>query len=380
MAQVPQPRSGTRVVVRQRPVQFSFWPMQRSTRRFGLQSSLFVRDPWTVIRDAVQNGCPAVARAEALSCLEQARDFYASALSSEIAAARPLQLYYCFLNLAKALALTSGAATTFDRAQHGLSEQLPPGGRELFDAYLQVAPPAPTAKPQIFAEFYRAITASVMPMSLSHLDLTALLPQILPGHRLWTAAANRTERFIALDEVRLYEDKSAKALWLSIVLYRDDLSRLGLSHSGLLQGCRLDNRFRKVKSSEMIGGRPLIMYEQLIPTPYAARPSDVVPALVTSLKRDLWTVVGSSPPYRRYYVYDAPPAEQQAVLPQLLSVYALMYYLGSITRYRPQHFDTILNGRFGSQIEEFLAGQPTQYIYLMASEFVKRDVTQPAIV
>jgi len=31
-------------------------------------------------------------------------------------------------------------------------------------------------------------------------------------------------------------------------------------------------------------------------------------------------------------------------------------------------------------MEEFLAGQPTQYIFLMASEFVKRDVTLPSIV
>jgi hypothetical protein len=74
------------------------------------------------------------------------------------------------------------------------------------------------------------------------------------------------------------------------------------------------------------------------------------------------------------------PGERAAVLPQLLSVYALMYYLGSITRYRPQHFDAILTSSYGSQIEEFIAGQPTQFIYLMASEFALREVTQPSIV
>jgi hypothetical protein len=289
-------------------------------------------------------------------------------------------LYYCFLNLAKALALTSGAAPTFDRAQHGLSEQLTPGGRELLGAYLQIAPSAPNARAQVFAEFYRAITGSAMPASLTRVDLPTLLPQILPGHRLWSAAAHKTERFIALDGVRLYEDRGTRSLWLSMVLFADDLSRLGLSHSALLQGCRLDTRFREVASTEAVGDRRLIVYEQLVPLAYAARPSDVVPALVANLKNDLWTVVGASPPYRRYYLYVAPAAERPAVVPQLLSVYALMYYLGSITRYRPQHFDEILKGAFGSQIEEFLAGQPTQYIYLMASEFAKRDVTQPSIV
>jgi hypothetical protein len=328
----------------------------------------------------MQSRCPAVAKAEALACLEQARDFYTSALSANIAAARPLQLYYCFLNLAKAFALTSGAAPTFGRAQHGLSERVGPGGRELLDAYLQVSPLGQNGVPQIFAEFYRAISGTAIPAALTQLDLPTLLPQILPGHRLWAGAAHRTERFIALHEVRLYEDRGARSLWLSMVLYRDDLSRLGLGHSALLNGCRLDDRFRQVNSNEAVGDRQLIFYEQLAPMAYAARPSDVVPALVASLKNDLWTVVGASPPYRRYYVYVAPTIEHPTVLPQLLSIYAVMFYLGSITRYRPQHFDAILKGPFGSQIEEFLAGQPTQYIYLMASEFVKRDVTQPSIV
>jgi hypothetical protein len=219
-----------------------------------------------------------------------------------------------------------------------------------------------------------------MPVALTRLDLPTLLPQILPGHRLWTAAAHRTERFIALDEVRLYEDRAARSIWLSLVRFRDDLSRLDLSHSAVLRGCRLDSRFREVNSSEAVGERPLMVYEQLAPLTYGARPSDSVPSLVGSLKNDLWTVVGANAPYRRYYIYVAPTPEHPTVVPQLLSVYALMYYLGSITRYRPQHFDVILRGPFGSLVEEFLAGQPTQYIYLMASEFVKRDVTQPSIV
>lgn len=105
-----------------------------------------------------------------------------------------------------------------------------------------------------------------------------------------------------------------------------------------------------------------------------------MPTLVDSVKNSLWATVGASPPYRRYYVYTAPANERPGVLPQLVSVYALMYYLGSITRYRPQHLDEILKGLYGSLIEEFLVAQPTQYIYLMASEFARRDVTQPSIV
>jgi YaaC-like Protein len=183
MAQLAQARSGTQVLVRQRPVPFSFWPMQRGSRRFGLQSSLFVRDPWTVIKDAVQSRCPSLAKAEALACLEQAQDFYTSALSASLAAARPLQLYYCFLNLAKAFALTSAMATTFDRAQHGLSERLDSGGRELFNAYLQVSPSGGGGPRQIFAE-------SISARLLTHIPDASQMPAITPklavtGLSLW---------------------------------------------------------------------------------------------------------------------------------------------------------------------------------------------------
>jgi hypothetical protein len=357
--------------------------MRRGERRFGLQSSLFVRDPWTVIRDSVQRRCPVAPKPEALACLEQARDFYVSAMAANVAAARPLQLYYCFLNLAKALALTSGTAATFDGAQHGLSERLRPGRRELIDAFLEVFPSPSNGKPQVFAELHKALCGTPLPAGVQQLDMLALLPQILPGHRLWADAARKTERFIAIHEVRFDESKQAKTLWLSTFFVADDLTRLGLTQDGLLTGSRLDGSFRVVKCDEP-WERPLICFEQRAPVAYTGRPSDKIPELVAVVKHELWAIVGASPPYRRYYVYMLPatalPGERAAVLPQILSVYALMYYLGSITRYRPQHFDAILTSSYGSQIEEFIAGQPTQFIYLMASEFALREVTQPSIV
>ena len=87
-----------------------------------------------------------------------------------------------------------------------------------------------------------------------------------------------------------------------------------------------------------------------------------------------------TPPYRKYYLYAAPVAEHAQVVPQILSIYGITYYLGSIVRYRPHHFDRILKGEFGPFVEAFLNDQPTQFIYLMASEFAEKEVTKAAIV
>ncbi|MGC3519828.1 YaaC family protein, partial [Pseudomonas aeruginosa] len=79
-------------------------------------------------------------------------------------------------------------------------------------------------------------------------------------------------------------------------------------------------------------------------------------------------------------VYACPQNEQQHVIQQLLSIYAISYYLGSITRYRPHQLPKISKDIFGPLIQDFITGQPMQFLYLIASEFAEQDVAKPAIV
>ena len=60
-------------------------------------------------------------------------------------------------------------------------------------------------------------------------------------------------------------------------------------------------------------------------------------------------------------------------------MYAVTFYLGSITRYRPHHFDALLRGGFGPRVRDFVTGQPLQFLYLMASEIAQREITRPSI-
>lgn len=379
MPKHPDATSGTRVSILDRPLRFSFWPMHKGSRRYGLQSNLFAVDPWTIIRDKIRTVCPAQARPEATACLEQASDFFKSSQAASITAARPLQIYYCFMNLIKALVLSKGGVPTFDQATHGLSEKLLPGGRELKDAFLDAYPsPNGQGKFQVFAELHKLLVAqNILPGT--KYNLASLLPQVLPGHRLWAHAANKQERFISIHELRFMQN-AANKLWLNLVLVADDLSRLAITHKRFLEESQLSPSFHEVKFAEMLEGRRLLCFEQTTKTRFAHRPSDEVQSLVDQLKRRIWVSVNSSQPYRRYYAYLGPAAEHSAVLPQLLSVYAITYYLGSITRYRPQLFDSFLADAFGPRIEEFVSAQPMQFVYLVASEFAEQEITKPALI
>lgn len=74
-----------------------------------------------------------------------------------------------------------------------------------------------------------------------------------------------------------------------------------------------------------------------------------------------------------------PAGEAAQTLPQLLSIYALAYYLGSITRYRPHHLPTITDSVYGPRVQDFITGQPQQFLYLLASEFARREIAKPSI-
>lgn len=376
---LPQPRQGQRVDVKRRPVPFSQWPSRRGRRHYALQSLLFARDPWLVIARGVTRECPKVRSAEALACLEQSKDFYAAVTGNGVIAARPLALYYSFMNLAKTYCLTRGGRATFDQAQHGISEQRAPGARELVGAFLRAYPSIPADTANNFDELMQALNGVGL-AAQTDFQLPFLLPQIVPGHRFWALGAKKAERFIALHEIRFQHDPANRTMWLNLYFVADDLSRLGITQQRMLNESRLAGEFRGVACNEQWDGRDLLCFEQINFHQYpGGYPADDFQHVIAPLRAKLWVTIATVAPYRRYYVYLAPQAEHPYVLPQLLSIYAIMYYLGSITRYRPHQYDAISVGQFGPWIQEFVGGQPLQFLYLMASDFARQDVTKPSI-
>lgn len=382
MPPLPQPREGKRLRIKDRPLEFSFWPVERTTRRYGLGVRVFATDPWTVIRRSLERRCPAGSRRKAgLALIEQAEDFYRAA-ESGVKAAKPLLLYYCFMNLAKAYVLAQGTRSSVDNAKHGLSEKLDmeAGGAELINAYLDVFPSSDTTV-NIFDELLSSIRGHGIEKQM-RLDLPILLPQVVPGHRLWVEGVDgkQKERFVSLEQVEIVKAIRPKEIWIRMYMCADDLRRIGIGHQDALHQAQLAASFREVACHRSVDERHLVCFEQTSPTSYGHRPSDRIQELVSTVRHQLWRTVLTAPPYRKYYIYPAPSSEHNQVLPQILSIYAITFYLGSIVRYRPHHFDKILGGPFGPLIEAFLNDQPTQFIYLMASEFAEKEVTKAAIV
>ena len=361
-----------------REVPFSFWPVKRMTARSTLQSIIFSTDAWSLIDNCIRQACPPASKDEEIGLLGQAKDYYSAATSSITSAGKPVLIYYCYLNLVKAFLLHRGKRPTYgSQAKHGLSEQLGAGGVELTDAFLR-AFQSSAASINIFDEFLQEIAGTGLAAS-TDFPLPKIIPQIVPGHRIWASASREAERFIAVDRIIFAQRGTPKQLWTNIFIGRGDLGRLYTTQNEVLARGGLAGPWRKVEAPAALS-LSHVLFEEVTPVSYGQHPTQVIAQVASTVKQKLWTTVLSVPPYRKHYVYLCPIADNAARLPQMLSMYALMYYLGSITRYRPHHFDRLSGSPYGGFILSCLADQPTQFLYLLASEFAKQEVTKPAIV
>lgn len=381
MPRLPAPHVGDRLKIKQRPVHFSYWPSRPVRGHHALQSTLFALDPWIIVSRFIEQNCPEPARPEAIACLEQSKDFFVTGTERSIIAARPLALYYSYMNLAKAFCLTRGTRATFDQAQHGLSEKIKQGGKELDDAYLEAHPSFRTSNSaNNFAEFIIALNGKPI-LSKSIFKLRDIIPQILSGHRLWSQATKQRERFISFHDIQFWHNTDRNEIWLKLYIVADDLSRLSITQKAFLSEAGLDVEFRSVTCEEQFQDRQLVCFEQIQPIRFNGNhPADHLKLLIDMIKPHLWVTVSTTPPYRRYYAYMCPPNDRLSIMPQLASIYAITYYLGSITRYRPHQYDTIARGPLGPRIQDFVTGQPYQFLYLLASEIASQEVSRPSII
>lgn len=373
MSQLQPARAGSPLYVSHQHVSFSLWPTVRQTRRYKLQPRIFTSDPWALMAEGIAEFCPKKSIEAAQAFRGQAEDFFDAAIAngSRNIGAKPLLLYYAFLNLSKAYLLTWGHSNPDDRPKHGISEKA--SIRQVEGTRLTVYPGS-SRNPQLFDQMLKALTGRGLAKRRSY-RLGYLMPQILFGHRVWCSAANDSERFLPVENIEYEDDRAGKKVWVRFNLLKEELSKIDVSQDDVLRSTKMAKSWKFVRPSD--GDHVCI--EQTATTAYTDRPSDALMDVTESVRQLLWTSVLLHPPYRKYYLYLAPSDERNSVLPQLLSMYLVVFLLGSITRYQPHQFDRLLDTQYGAHFIGALTEIPTQYVYLMASELLKREVTRASL-
>lgn len=371
---MPRPRAplaGERLSVNDKIIDFSFWPVKSIGRGpRSIQTQVFTNDPWNIIESIIIKKCPPIRKDSAKYFFAQAHDFYVSSLSSSIVAAKPLQIYYCLLNLVKSYILTFGSHDNLDNIQHGLSENN--SGAPIENHYI-VYYQSNRSNLNAFHEFFLLLTGTSLPNN-TRINIKNLLEQIILGHRLWCDATINPERFIRVRSIE-YMKSTNREIWIRLFIVREEVSRLHLNENDIMRFAGLDSDFSLVNNYVEINGKECICYEQIRPVVYTRTTSDKLNQLSNILKGKVWEVLIDAEPYKKYYLFLNHSSIR--TMHQLCSIYALSFYFSSITRYRPKQFISFLDSDYGPQIKEIINNQILQTVYSMASEFSKRDISKP---
>lgn len=370
---MPAARAGELLVSKNRVLPFSYFPVGRGTRRFGIFDIQFASSPWAVMRAAASNSLEDEALTETLAFLEQGQDFYEAAQGR--LTTHPLLHYYAMLNVGKALLRLRDQDMKLETAHHGLQDRSADAVQP--DQVNVKIKGQSSENPRVFGEVLNKLGYG-FPQGGVEWRASDLMSQVVIGHRLWREATGEGERFIPIDEIDFMHDTSKKQIWLRIRVAKETLRRHMIAQKRVLAEGGLKPRFRRVK--DPVDNGLFLCFEQTIPTTYSHRPTENVMEMVDRAKPVLWRIVSALPErsYRRYYLYLSPPDALR--VPQMAAMWALLFYLGSVVRYRPHRFADVLQGPFGPFVDEFISAQPDQMLYMFASEMSRHEIAKPAIV
>ena len=222
MPKPPEERTGRRLVISGQPVSFSLWPTRKGVRGYVLQPEVLSNSPWDVIEYRIKEkyGARSKIRKACLSFLEQAKNFYFASQTFNLSS-RPLLLYYAFLNLAKAYILYSGTAANLDKAEHGVAEENA-RSRKFEQAIVKLFP-ASVRRRNVVDLFGQALGVKPLSNQTSLRVVKHIFPQIVIGHRLWSAASGKAFKFVRCERIEFRQGRRSRRIWLRVSVKRDDI-------------------------------------------------------------------------------------------------------------------------------------------------------------
>lgn len=329
----------------------------------GRQTTGVTADAWSFLRQAISERITTNQSRKALAFVDQAQGFFDAAASPRLVAA-PLLFYYSFLNLAKAYLIAVGVPLP-SRNGHGIDDPRVNQRQRLRLAGQRVhwtaqANDHSAVFPELLARFSHA---AVGERSVSLKDLLEQIPAI---HRTYCRVTGAPNRFLPIQRLELLQ--SDGNVWARVAL-----SKAVAQRDQTLQ------RLRKRRASKQCLTQVQALVDDELwfeTTTIPGRKKGVDNGIRTLADRLHPLQLGHILTATGYRLYLADFTAGQRI-PQLCAAYAVMFYLGSVTRYKPYDYERIVTGGYRWIVSEFFATQPLQVLYNFASEVAGCAVTRP---
>lgn len=287
-----------------------------------------------------------------LSLHEQSKYFYQAAEQAPLRS-QPLLYYYSFLNLAKIfLCLTEGLDST-KTYQHGIATSV--GCNTTLDT-AEVKIQSLHGSPKISVA-YHMMTLLGDKINLTTPTIYSIkdcLRSCVGIHRTFCETSREEETFVRLEG--LCCEKRGQSLILT--------SRL--RHCTTKKMADLNTMRYAVRQEG-----DAYLYEETYNMPdYTLRKQQWLDFSNQIKDKGLWSYTDG----HEYRMYIASSRKVKLSSPSI--IYAIMFFLGSVTRYNPYFFDTLMDAKEQWLISEFLNTQPKQFLYFMSSAIVGKPIFQ----
>lgn len=352
------PRQGDRVKVKGVTVPYTFWPDS-----FIGTGRRITSNPWACMATHIRGTLSSSRGIKAMAFLEQSEEFYRTA-SAQRLKSRPLLYYYSFMNLAKAFLVVRRNAA-LEMCVHGLKEvQGNVRQRMTITSQCVKANDLGGNRLQVYREFVSECGFNV-PSRPTSVRLVDLLEQVVGVHDTYSQTFKKSRKFFPIDSAEFCCHKPRKEVWISLKLRSEYLERVPTAASALRLAL---TAFEEVESDD----GTVRKYESVAVRKYGRSPIEVLPALVKETKHNVWSVL--RPGGYRFYLSTIPSS---LWLAQVASYYQAMFYFGSVTRYRPDAFEKLIQGKHGWLVEEFVNTQAMQFVYLLGSGLLGSEMILP---
>lgn len=296
---------------------------------------------------------------------ELAESFNQSALNSRLPVKGTL-LYYAHLNLVKCYLLVNGFDLEEKSESHGLS--MPPD----FEKHIKITG-NPTGSISIFWEFSRLLGDDVNSNSGCKIKLDELLEEMPEVHEIGHALdILKTKRKFLPVHINIMTNAGTYSKLFYEINYKDHqnhiipIERLTKNH--------FNDKIYRVSCYEEEGLNRVFFRSNLSPN-FNTKNNESWQRAYLKLTQELEkigaTEMLTNSGYRNYI--NLKPGK----LHRLSATFALMFYLGSVARYRPSLYQKVLRGKYQPIINEVIDTCPRQFYYLMVSRITKQVCAIP---
>lgn len=324
--------------------------------------SIRVSDIWSFWNFIIRKNpkCTKVADQQfMLSLLEQAKYFYEAATNAPLKS-QPLLYYYSLLNMTK-IAINMDRMLPFSSEYYHGIETKANYSTTLSNAQVNILKKDPAHdKYSVAYELMKRMGCTlpaIPPKAIYYVK--DLLSNCIGVHRTYCEVYNINEHFFRVDSMSLY--KSGRRLFAKGELKginHDVCSRLKSKGYKIIDEIDEDGTARYFWISEWVMPR------------YGVTLSDYYNLSQSMINQGVWTYTDGDE-YRIFISDNSIGLTTECV------IYSLMFFFGSITRYNPNIFDSLLTDRDYWMISEFLKTQPAQFLALLTSKITGHPILKP---